>query len=197
MRTILLLTWLLIPIAAAAYHFGPGQTRLKLDRVTRHVHAAKSALAEKDWSAAQLQFEEALAATPDDNAPLRRELRLEICKVQLENRQLPEAHESLKDLIQEISADPSSSKEFETAVRSALANAQYYMTWLLRLEGQPRHRWEPEIEGSRQNYRWLAEQALSRGDVAALELRKNDLEAAIRLARMDLGELQGLPLPSQ
>ena len=81
--------------------------------------------------------------------------------------------------------------------RGALANAQYYTTWLMRLEGLSREEWEPEIEASRQNYKLLAEHAEEAGDEAAAEQARSDLESSIRLARMDLDELQGLPLPSQ
>ena len=36
--------------------------------------------------------------------------------------------------------------------KSTLANAQYYITWLMRLEGHSRETWEPVIESSRQNF---------------------------------------------
>jgi hypothetical protein len=78
-----------------------------------------------------------------------------------------------------------------------MANAQYYMTWLMRLEGLGRDAWEPEIESARQTYKLLAEQAEQRGDTPAAKTHQEDLESAIRLARLDLSELQGLPLPSQ
>ena len=71
------------------------------------------------------------------------------------------------------------------------------MTWLMRLEGQPRDTWEPEVESARQTYRLLAEQSQKRGDAAAFEKNREDLESAIRLARLDLSALQGLPLPNQ
>jgi hypothetical protein len=99
--------------------------------------------------------------------------------------------------MEEVNADPSTPARFAQEVRAALASSQYYLTWLLRLEGQPRERWEPEIEAARQNYTLLAEQAAANGDAGSLKLRKEDIESAVRLARMDLGELQGLPLPSQ
>jgi hypothetical protein len=67
----------------------------------------------------------------------------------------------------------------------------------MRLEGEPRTAWEPEIEASRQHYRLLSEEARAANDSEALERHQADLEAAIRLARMDLSELQALPLPSQ
>ena len=79
-------------------------------------------------------------------------------------------------------------------IRSTLAGSQYYMTWLLRLEGEPREKWTPLIEGARQNYRLLAEEA---GDEKTAEQRRKDLDSTIRLARLDLSELQGLPIPTQ
>jgi hypothetical protein len=43
----------------------------------------------------------------------------------------------------------------------------------------------------------LAEEAAKKGDSTASKKHGEDLEASIRLARIDLSELQGLPLPSQ
>ena len=91
------------------------------------------------------------------------------------------------------SADPA----LVDQTRDTLANAQYYMTWLMRLEGKPAENWEPEIEASRQHYRLLAEKAEKSGDETTLEARQHDLEASIRLARMDLTDLQSLKIPSQ
>ncbi|MDG1890323.1 MAG: hypothetical protein P8L18_03340 [Verrucomicrobiota bacterium] len=70
-------------------------------------------------------------------------------------------------------------------------------TWLMRLEGLPEDKWKPEIEPSRQPYRLLAEKDLREGVGAGFKMHQEDLESAIRLERMDLGELQGLPQPSQ
>ena len=81
--------------------------------------------------------------------------------------------------------------------RAALAHSQYYMTWLMRLEGQARETWEPEIENARQTLRLLQGQAEQDGDQAAAKSFRENLESTIRLARMDLSDLQGLPLPSQ
>jgi LemA protein len=50
-----------------------------------------------------------------------------------------------------------------------------------------------EVESARQNLRLLAEDD-GTSDVRGVQ---EDLEATVRLARMDLTELQGLPLPSQ
>ena len=112
-------------------------------------------------------------------------------------KQLPVAHQDLAGLVDELKDDARADPKLLAEARSALANAQYYMTWLMRLEGLPREAWEPEIEAARQTYRLLAEQAASAGDEKAASRNRDDLESAIRLARLDLGELQGLPLPSQ
>ena len=197
MRVLLLVVWLLVPVGAVAYHYGPGQSKLKLDQVSELIRNANQLSETKDWTAAQKEFEKALGLLPDDQTEMRRELRLEICKIQVENKQLPTAREDLSSLVSEVEADSNCNPQFVADARSALASSQYYMTWLMRLEGQPREKWEPEIDAAQQNYRLLAEQANNNGDQPTLKIRQEDLESAVRLARMDLGELQGLPLPSQ
>ena len=82
-------------------------------------------------------------------------------------------------------------------IKSTLANAQYYITWLMRLEGHPREVWEPVIESSRQNYYAAAEFTKSEGNQKTTDELLQNIEASIKLARMDLDELQGLPLPNQ
>ena len=110
---------------------------------------------------------------------------------------LPEARRDLEVLVDELASDSAVDPALLTDARSTLASAQYYNTWLQRLEGTPREEWEREIEASRQNYKLVAEEQAARGNPALAMSAREDLEASIRLARMDLGELQGLPLPSQ
>ena len=52
------------------------------------------------------------------------------------------------------------------------------------------------IEKARQNFRLLAEQS-AKNDIENFEDNKKNLEAVVRLARMDLSELQALPLPKK
>jgi hypothetical protein len=67
----------------------------------------------------------------------------------------------------------------------------------MRIEGHPREIWEPEANRARQNYQTLAENALENNMPVRAKKAKEDLEAAVRLALVDLDDLQGLPLPSQ
>ncbi len=197
MRILCLTGWLLIPVIAAAWHFGPGQERVQLDRVADVLARADKAVADQQWEQADELYDEALRLLPPDRVGDSRRIRLARAKVQMQAHKLPVAHQDLKELVQELSADESADPALRNDAREALANAQYYVTWLMRLEGHVREDWEPEIEAARQNFSLLAEQAEARGDATAARKHEEDLESAIRLARMDLAELQGLPLPSQ
>ena len=161
------------------------------------VKEAEAAAGEKDYAAAVEKYEAALAALPDDRKVEGRKIRLEKAKAQMLAKQLPDAHGDRKGLVEELAADPTADAKLLADARSAMANANYYMTWLMRLEGLPRDTWEPEVEAARQTYKLLAAQAEAAGNAEAAKKNKEDLESAVRLARMDLGELQGLPLPSQ
>jgi hypothetical protein len=197
LRILLLTGWLVLPVAGYALHMGPGQDQKALDDAARHLAAAESAVAEQRYAAAVTAYDEALRVLPAGRTADARKLRLEKAKAQMLARQLPEAHADLKGLVDEIAADPSADPKLLADARATLANSQYYVTWLMRLEGMSANDWEPEIEAARQGYKLLAEDAEKRGDAAAAKKYREDLEASIRLARMDLAELQGLPLPSQ
>ncbi len=197
MRTLALFGWLALPVLAGAYHYGPGQQKLKLDDVSQVLVRADQHSAEENWNEALDAYNEALEMLPAERINEARRIRLERAKVQMFATELPEARNDLKALVKELEADKTADPELTGQAREALANAQYYVTWLLRLEGLGREDWEPEIESARQIYRLLAEQAEQQGDKGKVRKRQEDLESVIRLARMDLGELQGLALPSQ
>ncbi|HPF15810.1 MAG TPA: hypothetical protein PLJ12_16215, partial [Planctomycetota bacterium] len=126
-----------------------------------------------------------------------RRIRLELAKLRMEHKQLPTAQRELSELVKELSEDETASPELLAEARRSYANAQYYITYLMRLEGYTREDWEPQIEISRQMYRLLAEQADQVGDDALALASREDLESTVRLARLDLQDLQGLPLPNQ
>jgi hypothetical protein len=192
----LLAGWLLLPVGFGIWHLGPGQERMQLDAVDRLLRQADKHAVAGEHAQAVEQYDEALRQLPPGKEKQARRIRLERAKSQMLASQLPAAHQDLKALCDELQDDPAETKLL-ARVRSALAQSQYYMTWLMRLEGQPREVWEPEIEAARQTYRLLTEQAGAAGDASQEKKNREDLEAAVRLARMDLSELQGLPLPSQ
>lgn len=197
MRMLLLTGWLLLLVIGVAWHFGPGQDRLRLERVAALIAEADAAAADGQWKEAAAGYDDALRDIPAERQSEIRRVRLERAKAQMLCHKLPDAHSDLKDLVQEMSDDPSADPRVAAEARTTLANAQYYMTWLMRLEGLPAQVWEPEIEAARQNFTLLAEEAKAKGQSAEATRLGEDLESAVRLARMDLAELQGLPLPSQ
>jgi tetratricopeptide (TPR) repeat protein len=197
MRIVLAVGWLIVPVLAWAWHAGPGQQYVKLDEANVFVSKAQEALAKKDYARAVEEFDAALKSLPEGRVAESRRIRLERDKAMMFAKKLPEAHEDLDNLVAELQADPKADPRLLADARAALANSQYYVTWLMRLRGHARDEWEPEIEGARQTYRMLAEQAEAAGDQNLMAQFQQDCESAIRLARMDLDELQGLPLPSQ
>jgi hypothetical protein len=197
MRVLVLIGWLMVPVVVAAYHYGPGQEQLRLDDAAAMLRQADRHAASEEWADAAQRYDDALRLLPADRVREARRIRLERAKAQMLAKKLPEAHADLKALVEELKQDEKTEPTLLAEARSTLANSQYYMTWLMRLEGQSRDVWEPEIEAARQTYRLLAEQSEATADATAARKHAEDLESAVRLARLDLSELQGLPLPSQ
>ena len=197
MRMLILVGWLMVPVIVGAWHYGPGQERMQLDQVAKLLTRADAHAARGEYAAAEELYEAALKGLPPGKTAEARRVRLERAKAAMQCAKLPLAHEDLKTLVDEMADDPAADARVLAEARSALGSAQYYMTWLMRLEGQPRDVWEPEIEAARQTYRLLAEKADAAGDAGAAKRHRDDLESAVRLDRMELSDLQGLPLPSQ
>jgi hypothetical protein len=170
---------------------------MRLDDAHTYLRQADAHVEAKQYGPACESYEAALAMIPAANVAAIRQVRLERAKAQMLASQLPEAYDELYTLGEELATDDTASADLVAETRNAMAGAQYYMTWLMRLEGRPRDDWEPVIEASRQNYRLLAERAEAATNVERAKQHREDLEAAIRLARLDLAELQALPIPSQ
>lgn len=203
MRNILLVGWLMLPVAAWAFHEGPGQDLKALETMDAVLVAAHDAAASGRFDEAVRKYEEALTKLPKnpDATPkvVVQRLQVELNKARMQARGLPEAREELEALVDQLSEDAGDpAKAVDPAVlrdaRQALARAQFFTTWLMRLEGLQREEWEPEIEAARQNWRLLAEQTTDAKEAAQ---HRADLESAVKLARLDIEDLQGLPLPGE
>lgn len=191
MRIILATLWLLIPLGFAAYHFGPGQEQVKLDDTEALLSSARAAVKDENWTSAIESYQKALAKLPKENKETSVRIQLEIAKAKMQNAALPEAREDLAELVAQLNDDSTISSGLKEEALSTLANARYYMTYLMKLEGLPAEEWEPEIEAARQEYKLLAQTGSNQ------EKHLADLESAIRLARAEPSELYGLPIPSQ
>jgi hypothetical protein len=211
MKKTLIALWLTLPVAAYAYHMGPGQDLMRLDQAGLLIESADAHVTEAqriaevdgdkaafgEWVLAEAEYAEALDLLPDERVDEIRHLKLERAKAQMFISKLPDANGTLSGLVTELLDDPDVDPVLLADVQRTFATSQYYMTWLLRLEGAPREDWEPRIDSARQIFKLLATDAEAGSNQATTKEAHEDLESAIRLARMDLSELQGLPLPSQ
>ena len=197
MRIILTLGWIVIALLAVGFHFGPGQQHLLLDEAAKHIAAAEKFAKAGEWNLAEIEYNVALHTLPPERVSEALRIRVERDKALLNNSQLPEAYANLTMLVDELKSRPKVDQELLADAMAVLASSRYYLTWIMRLEGLPKDVWEEEIEVTRQIYRHLAETALASGQKAKAVGYQKDMESAIRLARMDLDDLQGLSLPSQ
>ncbi len=197
MRIILVIAWLFVGLAGVIFHLGPGRDQAKLDRLDLILREAQHSVDTHQWATAVEKFDLALAEIPSDKAQQARQVILEKAKAQMMSKNLPLARQTLEQVLSDARKDPTSEPAFVAEIESTLASSQYYMTWLMRLEGLAKEAWLPEIESARQHYTQVAQIGKDLGDIELVRRGQEDVEASVRLARMDLNELQGLPLPSQ
>src|SRR5262245_36001217 len=100
-KKILLAIWLLVPVALLAYHFGPGQSRLGMERATKKIAEARAFEASEQWADAVQAWTDALAATPADKTAERVQLRLAHANARMYVGELPEAIDDLGKLLAE------------------------------------------------------------------------------------------------
>ena len=196
MRSLLAVLWLLVPVGLIAFHYGPGQAKLARDRAARQLSIARSAEAREDWKAANAAYGQALLDLPAGDTDARLRTRLAQAKTRMYLGEMPEASEDVEGILQDALDQSPNNRELQNELRSTAGSMHYYLAWLMRLEGADKDEWTEQTEAARQDFRLLAEDAQSRGDSSAKAHQEN-LEATIRLARMDLSELKGLPLPKQ
>lgn len=192
-KKLLLCCWLLAPVALLAFHYGPGQALLARDGAARKLALAQQLEAREDWGSATAAYADALAILPASEPALRWQTRLAHSKARMQAGELVEAIVEMDGLLTEMEKGGAPAAKLDE-VRSHLGTAEYYAAWLMRLEGAAPAEWGVEADNARQHFRLLAESTLATNPAAAKAHQEN-LEATIRLTRMDLSELEGLPLP--
>lgn len=193
MKKFLLIVWVVIGASILLWHFGPGQAYWQRARAAAAMARGLEFQKDKNHDQAAAHYAKALSILPVDDTDSRAKARIGLARAQIQTQGLSEARLDMEALLEELPAnsDPALIRD----ARLTLAESQYYNTWLLRLEGAPREVWEPEIESARQIFRHAAESA-PQNDPAKEQILRN-LESTVRLARMELTELQGMPIPSQ
>jgi hypothetical protein len=186
-------SWLLAPVALLAYHFGPGQTNLQRDEASAQIALAEKAESQDNWAAATQAYALALVKIPPSEVKLRSQVKLAHAKARMYSGEIIEAIAEMRGMLAENAPEGGDARISEE-VRATLGAAEYYAAWLMRLEGAPADDWSVVADSARQNFRLLSENQADPAGGESIEYQEN-LEATIRLARMDLSELRGLPLP--
>jgi predicted negative regulator of RcsB-dependent stress response len=197
MKILVLTLWCLAPLGLLAYHYGPGQQELQLDAAAASLGQAKAKAGNGSLKEAIAGYEETLAKLPKDRIDEARRIRLELAKTRMEAAELPKAREELAALAEELAQDPNAHAGLRDDTLATLATSRFYMTYLMKLEGLPDSEWEPEIEAARQERKLLVQRATEAGDEKGAAKHADDLESAIRLARMEPEELYGKAIPKQ
>ncbi len=197
MKILVLTLWCLIPLGLLAYHYGPGNEMMTLDSTASLLETARSETRAGDWPGAIEAYEQSLAKLPKDRIPEAHRIRLELAKARMETTELPKAREELAALADDLAQTPNTDAALRDETLATLASSRFYMTYLMKLEGLPDSDWEPEIEAARQEQKLLVQRAVETGDTVAAEKHADDLEASIRLARMEPEELYGKAIPKQ
>jgi hypothetical protein len=182
--------WVVLPLAALAFHLGPGRQFSAADRAAAEQRRAAAAVERGDWKEAASRFEAARVALGDQSAE-RERLLLAEAAARVQAGELVEGQEQLQQLLAELEAADGSGADLTASVRHELATASYFAAWLMRVEGAAAEEWKPEAERARQQFRLLAEEGSPAEGGTALE----NLEATIRLEQMDLSDLLAKPLP--
>ena len=133
MRIMLIVAWLFAGLGGVIYHYGPGQEKLEVDRISGLLKVARHNVEQEQWNDAVQTFDSALAEMPGDKVNESRAVMLEKAKAQMMAAKLPEARSSLQSLLSDMRADEEADPKLLADVQSTLANSQYYMTWLMRL----------------------------------------------------------------
>jgi len=196
-RITLILLWLVLLLGAIVYHVGPGVDGRARDDAAGIVSRAESRLAEDDPAGAVRAYDEAIQSLPASDVATARRLRIERAKARIAASQLAAASQDLGRLVEELEADTSADGRLIDDARDALATSDFYVAWLKRLEGLSREEWEPHVESARQTWRYLADKAEAGNEMQARDRHAQDLEAVVRLGRMDADALQGLPIPKE
>jgi tetratricopeptide (TPR) repeat protein len=175
-RRLLMLVWLLIPVAFVYFHYGPGQALLAYDKAARLVKSAErlEAKANNDfsvesWRRVSEEYQKAYELIPPENVHLAQRIGLSVANAKMYQGELYEAMQQLDKLMEEA-VKTEAPTEFRDQVRETLARSQFGAAWVMRLEGAESRDWLAQAEKARQNFRVLAEDSLAQKQ--AVELQK-------------------------
>jgi hypothetical protein len=196
MKRWLLLLWLLAPLPAVVWHFGPGQKWLAHDHAHALIRQAQQAELQKNWTQAESLFRAAAGRVGNTDPTVRMQLEVALVRARYQQGAAVDAIDGADRILSDARfatlPDP-----LQREARELAGRIHYYAAWVMRLEGARRELWGEEAELARQNYRLLTESSFDAGKMGYGQTQQTNLESAVRLQRMSLTELMGRPLPEE
>lgn len=104
--------------------------------------------------------------------------------------------DDLEELLESLDQQSAESRRLAQDVREDLATGYYYKARLMRMAGAKSPDWREVSAKARQNFRYLAESAIERGEASdAVKNYQNNVELVLNLEQSSLSELEAKPLP--
>ncbi len=148
------------------------------------------------WRTTADALSEAQTQVDEIGGPVRDEIRLAKARALVRTGDVAAGANELEDLLLDASDRNEGATPLARAAREELATAYYYGARLMRLAGKPASDWREVAARARQNFRFLAEDAKSRG-AASTEVANHEKnsELVLDLEQSSLDELYAKPRP--
>ena len=187
----------LAAIAARVAAFGKDDDALRKAAVDAGAREdAAYADASAAWRTTADALSEAQTQVDEIGGPVRDEIRLAKARALVRTGDVAAGANELEDLLLDASDRNETATPLARAAREELATAYYYGARLMRLAGKPAADWREVAARARQNFRFLAEDAKSRGAASSeVANHEKNSELVLDLEQSSLDELYAKPRP--
>jgi hypothetical protein len=186
--------WCLIPLAGLLFHYGYGEQLSYAEGAVQLQRTARQFEMDAAFETASERYAAAEKAAHPDDFALRARLRIDGARAMMLGGTPLEAARQLERLL----GAPTSGelpRELVAEAKTTLALALYYAAYALRSALPEPNMWRAEIEGARQIFLALYEDAAAKNRVAETAFYAQNLEACILFARTRQPEFVSLPTP--
>ena len=156
---------------------------------------AKYAEASEAWRVTAERYEEAELLLPDGIDAER--TRWAKARAMVRGGSIWGGIDQLQALLDQFDQETRLDTDLARAVREEYAAAHYYGARILREEGKPDEVWRPVSTVARQQFRYLAENAVRTDAVDDADRLQKNLERVLNLEQLDPANLFAAPLPRE
>jgi len=187
----------LAAIAARVAAFGKDDDALRKAAVDAGAREdAAYADASAAWRTTADALSEAQTQVDEIGGPVRDEIRLAKARALVRTGDVAAGANELEDILLDAADRNEGATPLARVAREELATAYYYGARLMRLAGKPAADWREVAARARQNFRFLAEDAKSRGAASSeVANHEKNSELVLDLEQSSLDELYAKPRP--